>query len=591
MGRKTKKDVGAIVRNSGVSFRVWAPFAEAVAVSGSFNDWGETPMDSEGDGYWHTDVRNAEAGQEFRYVLKNRNKTLHRNDPRSLNVTTLAGNSVIVDTDFDWENDQQVHTALETQIVYEMHIGTFNRQDPATTGTFESAIEKLDYLRDLGVTTIELMPIGSMMMERVWWGYTPEYIYSVENLYGGRYQFLSFVKAAHSRGMSVILDVVYNHFAADNMLNLWQFDGWSENDKGGIYFYNDWRCSTPWGDTRPDYGRPEVQQFLLDNVKMWLWDCHLDGLRVDSTIYIRNAKGNNDDPDNDLADGWHLLQQINSIGKKINGGSFIVAEDIAVNNYLVKPIESGGAGFDAQWEVNFPQAIREALSSNDPNRVSLDSIFSQLTKRFEDNPFKRVIFVDSQDSAANGSARFPELIAPRKTSGLFARQQTIIAAAIVMTTPGIPMILQGQEFMQKGSFNDWQGLDWERHDKFSGIVTAYKHLIALRKNAYGNSAGLTGTNINITHVDQDNKIIAYHRFRDGGPKDDVVVIINFGDRSYAEYEINFPRPGKWIVRYNSTWSGYSEDFKEINITDINVDNKGRAKLIMPPSCALILSQD
>ena len=235
MGKKTKKDVGALVRSSGVSFRVWAPFAESVAVSGSFNEWGQHPMESEGDGYWYALVRGAKAGQEYRFVISNGEKELRRNDPRAMNITTLAGNSVVVDPAFDWGDDYVPAIPKEEQIIYELHIGTFNRTDPATTGTFETAMTKLDYLKNLGITTIELMPIGGMMMEREWWGYTPEYMYSVENLYGGRHQLLEFVKAAHARGIAVILDVVYNHFAADNHLDLWQFDGWSENNKGGIY--------------------------------------------------------------------------------------------------------------------------------------------------------------------------------------------------------------------------------------------------------------------------------------------------------------------------------------------------------------------
>ena len=590
MGRKTKKEVGAVVRSHGVSFRVWAPFAESVGLSGTFNDWGETAMESEGDGYWFAEVREASAGQEYKYVIHNGDKIIKKNDPRSLTITTLAGNSVIVDTAFDWQDDKHVYWPREKQIIYELHIGTFNRLDPATIGTFESAMQKLDYLRDLGINTIELMPIGNMMVEREWWGYTPEYIYSVENLYGGRYQLLEFIKAAHQKGIMVILDVVYNHFATDQDLNMWQFDGWSENDKGGIYFYNDFRSATPWGDTRPDYGRAEVRQFILDNARMWLWDCHIDGLRVDSTIYIRNLAGKNDDPEHDIADGWYLLQRINTVAKKINPQSFVVAEDIGVNDYLLKPVGEGGAAFDAQWEVNFPEGIRGALRNNQPADIHLDTLIDQLKRRFDGDPMRRVVYIDSHDSAANGSARFSELIAPKQSGGLFAREQSVIAAAIIMTTPGIPMILNGQEFMQGGSFNDWQGLDWSRVEKYSGIVEAYKHLISLRQNAYGLSAGLTGPNIDIFHVDQVNKVIAYRRWLNGGPGDDVIVLINFSNKSIEDYEFYMPANGTWRVRFNSTWDGYSKDFKNINIDDVNV-NSNKTSINLPSSCVLLFSQD
>ena len=116
----------------------------------------------------------------------------------------------------------------------------------------------------------------------------------MESAYGGPDGFKNFVREAHRRGLAVILDVVYNHFGPSD-LDLWQFDGWQENDKGGIYFYNDHRSETPWGDTRPDYGRPEVRQFILDNALMWLEEYHIDGLRYDMILYIRSVHGGDEE--------------------------------------------------------------------------------------------------------------------------------------------------------------------------------------------------------------------------------------------------------------------------------------------------------
>ena len=112
---------------------------------------------------------------------------------------------------------------------------------------------------------------------------------------------MSFVKACHVKGIGVILDVVYNHFGPGD-LDLWQFDGWQQDGKGGIYFYNNWRSKTPWGNTRPDYGRNEVKQYLHDNALMWLQDYRVDGLRLDATAFIRNAKGDQGTPDDDPSD-------------------------------------------------------------------------------------------------------------------------------------------------------------------------------------------------------------------------------------------------------------------------------------------------
>jgi glycosidase len=129
---------------------------------------------------------------------------------------------------------------------------------------------------------------------------------AIEESYGGPNGFRRLVDAAHARGLAVIFDVVYNHLGPDD-LDLWQFDGWSltgRQDEGGIYFYNDWRGETPWGKTRPDYGRGEVRQYLRDNALRWLEERQCDGLRWDATGWIRNVWGSNNNPGTDIADGW-----------------------------------------------------------------------------------------------------------------------------------------------------------------------------------------------------------------------------------------------------------------------------------------------
>jgi 1,4-alpha-glucan branching enzyme len=588
MSGQHKKDVGAVVRKGGVSFRVWAPFATDVAVSGNFNDWQQRPMENEGDGYWFVMVEGAQAGQEYRYAITNGEQRYLKNDPRALQVTTSAGNSVIVDTHFDWTDQDFKPVEFDKQVMYEMHVGTFYRPDASTIGTFEDVTAKLDYLAQLGITTIELMPISTMSPVREWWGYTPIYIYTVESQYGGRYKFLEFVNAAHRRGLSVVLDVVYNHLGPSD-LDIWQFDGWKENDKGGIYFYNDWRSKTPWGDTRPDYGRPEVRGYILDNVRMWMYDCHIDGLRVDSTIFIRNATGNNDRPDTDLGDGWSLLQQVNEVAHKLNPSAFTVGEDVGVNHYITKSVDEGGAGFSAQWEVNFPETLREALGSNNPDNVNLAGILGEIGRRYNDDALERVVYVDSHDSAANGSARLNEVIAPGQSAGLFARQQALLAATLLLTIPGVPMLLQGQEFMMGGNFNDWKGLDWENVKAYKGIVEAYRDLIALRRDVHGFSRGLSGRSLNLFHVNEHDKVIAFHRWQDGGLKDDVVVVINFGNRSFTDYTIGFPRNGKWRARFSSCDKRYSKDFTGIRTPDVEVQS-GSGKFVLPASTALIFSQ-
>lgn len=590
MSKNSKKDVGVLTHKNGVSFRVWAPNAQAMMLTGTFNKWTPAPMTSEEDGYWYILVSNARSGQEYKYLIMNGDQELYRNDPRSLQLTTANGNSVIIDTNFDWQGDDFVAVPLNQQIVYELHVGTFNRADASTIGTFEQAIGKLDYLADLGINTIELMPISTMAMDRGW-GYASDYIYSVESLYGGRHGFLEFVRAAHQRGISVTLDVVYNHFGPDEKLDLWQFDGWSENNKGGIYFYNDWRSKTPWGETRPDYGRPEVQQYILDNVRMWLQDCHLDGLRVDSTIYMRNFNGWNNNPEGDIADGWSILQHISNLGRKIKPDALLIAEDVSGNEAITRPSIEGGAGFTTQWEVTFPQILRNLLDAIDDKDRHLSDLADELKRQHNGDVFSRVLYSDSHDSAGNdGAMRLNEEIAPGNKESIYARKRSLLASSIVLTAPGIPMLLQGQEFMQPGSFNDWQALNWSNREHFAGIVLATKHLIALRKNEHNNTRGLSGQSFNAIHVNDDSKVLAYHRWDQGGAGDDTIVVINFTNQEITDYIIDFPYEGVWKVRFNSGWKGYSQDFKGVEIDEVQV-SAGKGKVAIGPYATIILSQD
>lgn len=589
MAHQVKKQLGVRLRGNKAEFRVWAPFAKSVAIAGTFTPEGPIALASEFGGYWSASISGVEPGHTYKYMIETEHGTLEKNDPRALAITSSdRGLSVIVDDSFDWQHDTFIAPPKDQQIIYELHIGTFNRPDASTPGTFETAIERLDYLKELGINMIELMPVTSMAYS-YGWGYAPNYIYSVEAMLGGRFGLMSFVREAHKRGIGVILDVVYNHFA-DNS-DLWQFDGWSENGHGGIYFYNDERGDTPWGG-RPDYGRAEVRQFILDNVTMWLTDYRLDGLRIDSTIYMRNTKGRDNDPNYDIADAWYLLQDIVEVAHKINPHAIVIAEDCANSAYVTKPRIETGCGFDAQWELSFPHAIRGALGvAPEEGPRTLATVRYALEKNYNGDAFEKIIFSDSHDTAANGSVRLNESIAPRDPTSKAARQTLLLASSLMLTAPGIPMLLQGNEFLQDGSFNDWKELSWENTSRHAGIVEAHRHLIDLRLNAHDNTAGLAGQHTAIFHQDDNNLVIGYHRWNQGGGRDDVIVIANFSDYNFDTYQLALPRSGTWHIRFNSTWNGYSKDFANLAMESIETDHHSVATVSLPAYAVLIASQD
>ncbi len=304
--------MGTMLYPGGAAFRVWAPFAPAIFVAGTFNQWNATanPFASEGNGYWSVDVPGAGIGDEYQFVIPDGGNGIWHKNPYASEVVNSSGNAIIHDPNFDWTGDNFMMPPWNELVIYEMHVGTFADVAGGGPGTFETVIPKLAYLADLGINAIEIMPVAEFPMS-LSWGYNPAEPFSVETAIGGPRGLHEFVKAAHAHGIAVLLDVVYNHFGPGD-LDLWRFDGWSSSDhNGGIYFYDNARAHTPWGDTRPDYGRPEVRQYIRDNALFWLDKYRLDGLRFDSVINIRNRNGNNNDPANDLADGWSLLQWVN----------------------------------------------------------------------------------------------------------------------------------------------------------------------------------------------------------------------------------------------------------------------------------------
>ena len=588
MAHQVKKNLGAIIRRGGVEFRVWAPFAKQVSVTGNLADH-PIAMNSESDGYWSLMQPGAKPGQTYQYQITTQDdRTLYRNDPRARALTgSENGTSVIVANDFDWGDDVFLPIPRERQIIYELHVGTFARPDASTAATFYDAIEKLDYLEELGVNMIELMPVTCMVSSHGW-GYAPNHIYAVESSYGGRHGLMSFVRACHDRGIGVILDVVFNHF--DGNGGLWQFDGWSEDNHGGIYFYNDWRGDTPWGG-RPDYGRPEVRQFILDNIVMWFNEYRVDGLRIDSTIYMRNTAARDGDSAHDLPDAWQLLSGITTVAHKVRPGGILIAEDFAVTDFITKPVADQGCGFDAQWGLGFPYVLRDALGLTYGKPADLTNLVTELYHRFNGDAWQKIIFADSHDTAANGSVRLNEAADPDGGDNLSAQQRLLTASAIALTAPGIPMMLQGQEFMQEGAFNDWQALEWNKATEYHGIVLAHQHLIQHRLNTYGVTAGLLGQSLAIFHQNDHNTVLGYHRWDTGGPGDDTLVLANFGGDHFEQYDVHLPVAGTWYIRFNSTWHGYSEAFPDFVTESFTTDGSGNATITLPSHAVLIMSQD
>jgi len=593
--------MGALPYPGGTTFRVWAPHAEAVRVTGSFDDWAseanELARDGDGSsGTWSADVEGVGPGAEYRFRLRTADgNDVWRMDPYARQVTSSIGNPVVYDPGaFDWGDHAFEMPARDDLVIYELHVGTFSPVSHGQ-GDFDRAAGRLPYLRDLGISAVQIMPPFEFAGD-VSWGYNPAHLFAIESGYGGPDAFKRFIKAAHEHGVAVIVDVVYNHLGPTD-LDVWQFDGWSANGGGGIYFYNDERALTPWGATRPDYGRGEVRTFLRDSALTWLEEFQCDGLRFDATLFIRTVDGIPGNPASELPDGWSFMAWINDEIRARQPWKLTIAEDIQDDTKLVEPTADGGAGFGAQWDIRFIRGIRPSLETGDDQERSVGDVVEAITGGARGAPLTRVIYTESHDDVANDRVRLPEAIKPGDAGSWWSKKRATLGSALVLTSPGIPMLFQGQELLEDRWFDDTVALDWGKAITHKGILRFHRDLIALRRGGGGITRGLRGEHVAILRADEENKLLAFHRWNGGGPGDDVVVVANLADRSVEDLRLGLPTAGRWRVRLNSDSPDYAPDFAGHDAFDTETDPQPldgfpqSALVSVGPYGVVVLSQD
>jgi 1,4-alpha-glucan branching enzyme len=191
----------------------------------------------------------------------------------------------------------------------------------------------------------------------------------------------------------------------------------------------------------------------------------------------------------------------------------------------------------------------------------METIRKAISFSYDGDAFRRVVYSESHDEVANGKARVPQEINPEDPTGWHAQKRSTLAAGLVFTSPGIPMLFQGQEFLQGEWFRDDVPLDWDMDEQYRGIARLYRDLVQLRLNTKGHSRGLCGQFVNIYHVNDADNVIAFQRWDQHGVGDDVVVVLNFSNTPRENYEIGMPSAGAWKLRLNSDATVYSKDFQ------------------------------
>ena len=523
-----------------VEFSVWAPMAENVSLL-TFDPKGCIDMVADA-GHWKVEAELA-PGAEYLFRIERAGETFERLDPRARCATSSVGRSVVSNSDFAWTDNDFVAPPLANWVIYELHPGTF-------AGSLDDIVAKLDDLCELGVNVIELMPVAEFAGDQSW-GYNPALPYCVESSLGGPDALRGLVDAAHSQGVAVLLDVVYNHFGPSD-LDLWRFDGWSENDGGGIYFYNDWRGRTPWGDTRPDYGRPEVRSFILDNAAMWITEYHLDGLRLDSTVNIRNAHGE-PGPYGDLEDGFSVLEELTVSTRKDHPKAILIAEDLQQDRRITASTSSHGLGFHLQWSAQFVHTIRGALETLDDGSRDIEAVIAAVVGTIE-GP-ERVVYTESHDEVANGRTRVPAEIDSGDPASVWAFRRSALGAVLMMTALGVPMLFQGQEWAEEDWFDDARELRWDRRKARPGVVSMWRDLIHLRTGVDPRAHGLSGDRISVHRAVDAPEVVTFWRWGLGGEHAAAVVVVNLHNVD-RDVQVPVPAPGDWKCVFASDWRGY-----------------------------------
>ncbi|MFH7244375.1 MAG: malto-oligosyltrehalose trehalohydrolase [Spirulina sp.] len=422
-------------------FRVWAPQRRRVAVQ--FQDGRTVPLTARSGGYWASVIDGVPPGTRYQVLLDD---DLLRPDPASrYQPQGVHGLSQVVDPQaYPWGDHRWTGLPLSDFVLYELHIGTFTPE-----GTFEAIIPRLPILKDLGITALELMPVAQFPGTRNW-GYDGVYPFAVQHSYGGPEGLKQLVDACHRQGMAVVLDVVYNHFGPEG----------NYTADFGPYFTQ--RYNTPWGAAInfDDAHSDGVRDFMLDNVRMWVQDFHLDGLRLDAihAIYDFSAQ--------------HILAEMQAVVQPLAEARgypcYLMAESDLNDRRVIAPPEQGGHGLDAQWSDDFHHALHTLLTGENggyyedfgsPEQLAkalqkgfvYDGAYSRHRRRRHGNdasqfpPQQFVVAAQNHDQVGN------RMIGDR-LSTLVGFEGLKLAAGTVLLSPYIPLLFMGEEYGETAPF-------------------------------------------------------------------------------------------------------------------------------------------
>ncbi|HTR27948.1 MAG TPA: malto-oligosyltrehalose trehalohydrolase [Puia sp.] len=432
--------VGAAYSPEFTEFSVWAPFRRTVELLAGPSH--VLALQKDEQGYWRGRAA-VDAGCKYLYRLDGQ---IRCPDPASLSQPEgVHGRSAVVDiAGFRWRDDGWGGIPLANLILYELHVGTFTH-----THDFDGVARKLDYLAELGVNAIELMPLAQFPGSRNW-GYDGVYPFAVQHSYGGVTGFRQLVNSAHERGIAIVVDVVYNHFGPEgNYLTHY-----------GPYFTDNYR--TPWGSAVnfDDAWSDGVRNYFLQNARMWLEDYHVDALRLDAVHAIKDLSA------------IPFVRQLKELAMEIEhrtGRRKLLIAELDLNDpRYIHPPSRGGYGLDGQWVDEFHHALRALLTGDRSayyedfgeighlerafrNTYVYNGVYSAYRKRVYGGhadacPYDQfVVFSQNHDQVGNRAC------GERLTAHL-TKAQLKLAAAAVLLSPYVPLLFMGEEYGERNPF-------------------------------------------------------------------------------------------------------------------------------------------